>query len=234
MNKHQVIDITLLLFAGVTAFLEEYSTILVLFIGVMAAVVLKYEEWETASLIIIGAFIILFFSIRAGIIIVCLSRFVHAYKQHGLANVVKELFSHTVGVEADDLHFLYWSPTSHDLLKYGTKGDAQEVIIWAGKDIYKAIFDTENKKLYVREGIFAPIYSEKLLPLWGEIRRVHTDGSPEMIEFRDSTNTVSRVDYFDEKGNRTKRSWRRIRWHIEYWNSEKGEWERAPIVPPEA
>ena len=54
---------------------------------------------------------------------------------------------------------------------------------------------------------------------------MYDNQSPRQVEFRDSYEVLHGVDYLDQEGFRTGRSWRRHLNVVEHWNVEKEEWE---------
>ena len=234
MNKLFITKVVVLISYFIIARLEDelgslFHEFLLFFIVIMMAiafVIWRWGERETAVLIVLSS-VILPFSKSTGILVFSLSFFyTRFFIQPRYGHAIEEQFSKDFGKKADKVKFIYSNPTPHDLRKYGITGNATEVIIWSSDgEIHKGLYDTDNKRLYVREKILTPVYGNTEIPIWGEITSIHDNGTPKKIMYYDTSGWECRVDYFDEKGDRTVESWRRIHDHIEFWNPDDSKWE---------
>lgn len=204
----------------------------VLLIVLATFLVWKFVGWKAAFPVAFTFFILLLFlfyfdpsySVSLGTFVASLSAFVPYYERSKQKKLIKQVLASS-GIEADNIEFIPRAPTAYDLHHYGIFGDALQVKIWSQKRAYKGLFDTDNGILHMREEIQFPLYSEKTTTLWKEVTRLHDDGTPKQVEFRDSFEVLHGADYLDLEGFRTERSWRRHYNVVERWNPETSSWE---------
>lgn len=231
MNKLLTIGATLFLLIAVRFIFDEYPLVFVILVLVAAGVVFTLGDWVTALLVAASGFLLLYSKSLGMLALASSFYYVAVYESINLKNRIKELVLQKFGIKADVIQVLDSSPSVYDLQKYGVAGNAVDVLIHTQEEIHKVIFDTDTREVYLKEKIMAPVYGNDVKPLWGEITDVYEDGTPKVVTYYDTSNWVGRVDSFDEKGNRTIESWRRIHYRIEFWNPETSAWERLHDVP---
>lgn len=209
-------------FAAVSVLLIVFATLLVW----------KFVGWKAAFPVALTFLVILVFSfyydpsyaVTFGTFVASLSALVPYYERSRLKKVINLLLTNT-GMSVDSIEVIPRTPTVYDLHTHSIFGNAVPVKIWSQKKAYKGLFDTDNNIMHWRERILFPLYSDDVKPLWKEVTRTYEDGTPKQVEFRDSFEVLHGVDYLDQEGVRTERSWRRHFNVVERWNPKRKAWE---------
>ena len=233
MEKNYLTAVAIFIIFWAMILLSTESTVSIPFIVIAILIVWKYTGWKAAlpvALTFLVVLVLYFYfessnSVYVGAFVAFLFATIPYYEHLRQKKVIKQLFSMNTGLKADNIEFIPRKPTNYDLRHYQITGDALQVKIWSQNKAYKGLFDTENQILQLRKEILFPLYSTDVKPLWKEVTSVYDDQSPRQVEFRDSYEVLHGVDYVDQEGFRTGRSWRRHLDVVEHWNVKSGEWE---------
>ena len=95
------------------------------------------------------------------------------------------------------------------------------------KEMDKGYFDLKKDTLVICEPVLSPLYTETPEKVWENVVKIHSDQTPEKIEFRDKYELLVGVDVYED-GMKTSESWRLRKSLYETWNSEKEEWVVQP------
>jgi len=232
MEKRYVTLVAIItIFWAMLLFSWGFVTSSVLLIVLATVLVWYFVGWKAAFPVALTFFVILIFtfyfdpsySVTLGTFVASSSALVPHYERSNLKKVINQQLVNT-GMEVDNIEFISRTPTAYDLRNHGIFGDAVQVKIWSQRKAYKGLFDTDTNILHLREQVLFPLYSDNLTALWKEVTKMYDDGTPMQVEFRDSFEVLHGVDYLDQDGFRTKRSWRRHLNVVERWNLERKTW----------
>jgi hypothetical protein len=209
--------------------LTEFSFLFILMTILLAW---RFLGWKKALPVALALLILLVFSrlidtsfsITIATFVASLFAIIPQYELSRQKKLIKQSFKMNTGKEPDKIELIQREPTAYDLHSYQIYDDALPVKIWSKNEVYKGLFDTQNKILHIREEIMVPLYSEDVSVLWKEVTKTYDNGSIKEVEFRDFHEVLHGVDFFDEEGSRTEKSWRRHLNQVEHWNSTKKIW----------
>lgn len=210
--------------------LTEFSLLFILMTILLAW---RFLGWKMALpvafalliLLVLSQFIDTSFTMTIATFVASLFAVIPQYELSRQKKLIEQLFKMNTGKNSDKIELIHRKPTEYDLHHYLIYGDALPVKIWSRNEVYKGLFDTQNKILHIREEVMVPLYSEDMSALWKEVTKTHVNGSIKEVEFRDAHEVLHGVDFFDEKGSKTEKSWRRHLDQVEHWNSTKKTWE---------
>ncbi|MBU7016153.1 MAG: hypothetical protein HXS44_01490 [Theionarchaea archaeon] len=210
--------------------LTEFSLLFILMTILLAW---RFLGWKMAlpvalallMLLVLSQFIDSSFSMSIATFVASLFAVIPHYELSRQKKLIELSFKTNTGKSSDKIELIHREPTKYDLHHYLIYGDVLPVKIWSKNEVYKGLFDTQNKILHIREEIMVPLYSGDMSALWKEVTKTHVTGSIKEVEFRDSHEGLHGVDFYDEKGSKTEKSWRRHLDQVEHWNSTKKIWE---------
>ena len=147
-----------------------------------------------------------------------------AKREKGL-KLGEKLFLSKFGVKPDKTKILLAFTYKYDHLHYNISTKSLQIKFWSQGQVYKGIVDIENERLLIKEPVLLTVHTGDVIPVWKDVTKVHRNGKPKAVVFRDDAEQLRGIDYLDEEGILKRGSLRRYKSIEVYWFPEKEVWE---------
>ena len=115
--------------------------------------------------------------------------------------ISEDLFLSQFGVKPDEVKALSAFTYKYDRLTHGISAHSVRMKFRSQGEVYKAIVDIENKKLYIKEPVSLPVHTGDVITVWKDVTKIHSNGMPKTVVFYDADERPHGENHLDEEGN---------------------------------